>query len=91
MRIYGLVFLFSGINIFSAIRLITYGKGHLAGMLTCLRLFALLLFFLILLPRLFGINGICVTEFLTLFVALFLTKYTSLQKASPRGLAFLIR
>lgn len=85
MRIYGLGFLFSGINIFSAIRLMAYGKGHLAGLLTCLRSFALLLFFLMLLPRLFGINGIWlavpVTEFLTMFVALFLTKYTSLQKS----------
>lgn len=81
MRLYGLGFLFCGINIFSAIRLMAYVKGHLSGLLTCLRSFALLLFILMLLPRLFGINGICVTEFLTMFVALFLTKYTSLQKS----------
>ena len=37
MRIYGLGFLFSGINIFSAIRLMSYGKGYFSGLITFLR------------------------------------------------------
>lgn len=58
MRLYGLGFLFSGINIFSAIRFMAYGKGHLSGIITFLRSFALLLLFLLILPNLWGINGV---------------------------------
>lgn len=74
MRIYGVGFLFSGINIYSAIRMMAYGKGHFSGIITFLRSFALLLFFLILLPVIFGINGIWIAvpaaEFLTFFVSI---------------------
>lgn len=74
MRIYGLGFLFSGINIFSAIRMMVYGKGHFSGVITFLRSFVLLLLFLILLPAVCGINGIWLAvpaaEFLTLFVSI---------------------
>ena len=58
MRIYGLGFLFSGINIFSAVRMMAYGKGYFAGAITFLRSFALLLLFLIVLPQFWGMNGI---------------------------------
>lgn len=54
MRIYGLGFLFAGLNIFSAVRMIAYGKGHVSGVITFLRSFALLLLFLILLPLYLG-------------------------------------
>ena len=79
MRIYGLGFLFSGINIFSAIRLMSYGKGHLSGLITFLRSFALLVLFLIILPTRFGLYGLWsampVAEFLTLFISIPLLKW----------------
>ena len=40
MRIYGLGFLFSGINIFAAVRMMAYGKGYFSGLITFLRSFA---------------------------------------------------
>lgn len=58
MRIYGLGFLFSGINIFAAVRMMAYGKGYCSGLITFLRSFALLLLFLIVLPMKFGLTGI---------------------------------
>ena len=74
MRLYGLGFLFSGINIFAAIRMMTYGKGYISGMITFLRSFALLLLFLTVLPRFLELNGIWLAvpaaEILTLIVAL---------------------
>lgn len=74
MRIYGLGFLFSGINIFSAIRMMAYGKGYLSGVITFLRSFLLLLLFLIVLPGFLGMNGIWLAvpaaEVLTLFVSI---------------------
>lgn len=73
MRIYGLGFLFAGINIFSAVRMMAYGKGHFSGIITFLRSFALLLLFLAFLPKIWGVTGIWLavpmTEFLTLFVS----------------------
>lgn len=79
MRIYGLGFLFSGINIFSAIRLMSYGKGHLSGLITFLRSFALLILFLTILPVKFGLYGLWsampVAEFLTLFISIPLLKW----------------
>ena len=73
MRIYGLGFLFSGINIFSAIRLMSYGKGYFSGLITFLRSFLLLLLFLIVLPLKFGLAGVWLAvpaaEALTLLVA----------------------
>lgn len=57
MRLYGINFLFSGFNIFAAVRLTSYGKGHYSGIITFLRSFALLLVFLIILPHFFGISG----------------------------------
>lgn len=73
MRIYGLGFLFSGINIFSAVRMMAYGKGYISGMITFLRSFALLLLFLAFLPKVWGMTGIWLAvpaaEFLTLFVS----------------------
>ena len=74
LRLYGLGFLFSGINIFAAIRMMTYGKGYISGMITFLRSFALLLLFLTVLPRFLELNGIWLAvpaaEILTLVVAL---------------------
>ena len=56
MRIYGLGFLFSGINIFAAVRMMAYGKGYCSGLITFIRSFALLLLFLIVLPMNFGLT-----------------------------------
>lgn len=58
MRSYGLGFLFSGINIFAAVRMMAYGKGHFSGLITFLRSFALLLLFLTVLPQRFGLTGV---------------------------------
>ncbi|MGN0345383.1 MAG: MATE family efflux transporter [Lachnospiraceae bacterium] len=73
MRIYGLGFLFAGLNIFSAVRMMAYGKGYVSGMITFLRSFALLLLFLIVLPRCLGLNGIWLAvpaaEIFTFFLA----------------------
>ena len=73
MRIYGLGFLFAGINIFSAVRMMAYGKGYFSGVITFFRSFALLILFLAVLPRVWGITGIWLAvpaaEFLTLFVS----------------------
>ena len=73
MRIYGLGFLFAGINIFSTVRMTAYGKGHFSAMITFLRSFALLLLFLTFLPKIWGMTGIWLAvpaaEFLTLFVS----------------------
>ena len=46
MRWYGLGFLFSGLNIFCAVRFMAYGRGHLSGIITFLRSFAFLILFL---------------------------------------------
>ena len=73
MRVYGLGFLFSGINIFAAIRMMAYGKGYFSGLITFLRSFLLLLLFLIILPLKFGLTGVWLAvpaaEALTLLVA----------------------
>lgn len=73
MRIYGLGFLFSGVNIFAAVRMMAYGKGHLSGLITFLRSFALLLLSLTVLPQRFGLTGVWLAvpaaESLTLLVA----------------------
>lgn len=78
MRLYGLGFLFSGFNIFSAIRFMSYEKGYLSGSITALRSLVLLIFFLWLLPNFWGINGIWLAvpfaESGTILVAIFLTR-----------------
>ena len=83
MRIYGLGFLFSGINIFSAIRMMAYGKGYFSGVITFLRSFALVLLFLVFLPKIWGMTGIWLAvpaaEFLTLFVSF------SFLRMNPKG------
>ena len=58
MRIYGLGFLISGINIFAAVRMMAYGKGYFSGLITFLRSFALLLLFLTVLPQKFDLTGV---------------------------------
>ena len=79
MRMYGLSFLFSGLNIFAAIRLTAYGKGQYSGIITFLRSFALLLVFLLVLPEYYGINGMWLAvpaaELITLFVSVFSLRY----------------
>lgn len=73
IALYGLGFLFSGINIFAAIRMMAYGKGYFSGLITFLRSFLLLLLFLIVLPLKFGLTGVWLAvpaaEALTLLVA----------------------
>lgn len=58
MRLYGLGFLFSGFNIFFAVRMMAYGKGYYSGIITFFRSFAFLLLFLKVLPGCWGIRGI---------------------------------
>ena len=72
MRLYGVGFLFSGFNIFLAVRMMAYGKGYYSGMITFFRSFAFLLLFLKVLPGCWGIRGIWLavpmSEFLTLLI-----------------------
>lgn len=79
MRWYGLGFIFSGLNIFSAIRFMAYGKGHLSGAITFLRSFALLILFLIILPQFWELNGVWLSvpfsESLTLLISIGVTLY----------------
>lgn len=83
MRLYGLGFLFSGFNIFTAIRFMAYGKGYLSGIITFLRSLVLLIFFLWLLPNFWGINGIWLAvpfaESGTILVAIFLSRMKTLK------------
>lgn len=78
MRLYGLGFLFSGFNILAAVRLTAYGKGYYSGIITFLRSFALLLLFLLVLPPIYGINGmwmaVPVAEVVTLGISLWSLK-----------------
>lgn len=77
MRWYGLGFIFAGLNIFSAIRFMAYGKGHLSGIITFLRSFALLILFLMILPRFWELRGVWLSvpfaEGLTLIVSMGIT------------------
>lgn len=86
MRWYGLGFLFSGVSIFSAIRFMAYGKGHLSGVITFLRSFALLLLFLTLLPGVWDLNGVWLAapfaEGITLLVTLAMT-YLDTKREEP--------
>ncbi len=80
MRLYGIGYLFSGLNIFTTIRLTAYGKGHLSSIITFLRSFMLLLLFLFLLPLIWGINGLWlampIAEILTTLLILYFNHIT---------------
>ena len=84
MRIYGLGFLFSGINIYAAVRMMAYGKGYFSGLITFLRSFALLLLFLTVLPRIFGLAGVWLAvpaaETLTILVSVWFLRPIQPQK-----------
>lgn len=54
MRLYDLGYLVTGLNIFTAIRLTSYGKGHWSAVVTLLRSFLLLIVFLLWLPKVWG-------------------------------------
>ena len=86
MRIYGLGFLFSGINIYAAVRMMAYGKGYFSGLITFLRSFALLLLFLTVLPRIFGLTGVWLAvpaaEALTLLVSVWFLRSIRPQKGT---------
>ena len=58
MRLYGLGYLVAGLNIFTAIRLTSYGKGHWSAVVTLLRSFLLLIVFLLWLPKVWGMAGL---------------------------------
>ena len=73
MRVYGMGFLVSGINIFAAICMMSYGKGGYSGSITFMRSFLLLLVFLYVLPERIGIYGLWMSmpaaELLTMVVS----------------------
>lgn len=79
MRLYGLGFLFSGINIFCAVRFMAYGKGYLSGIITFLRSFVFLIIFLFILPQFWQLKGVWLAvpfaEGLTLLVSVTMTIY----------------
>lgn len=58
MRIYSIGYFFSGLNIFTSIRLTSYAKGYYSALITSLRSFILLILFLKILPLMFDMNGI---------------------------------
>lgn len=58
MHLYGLGYLISGLNIFTAIRLTAYAKGHLSAVVTVLRSFLLLIALLYYLPTIWGMAGL---------------------------------
>ena len=76
-KVSGRCWAFAGLNIFSAIRFMAYGKGHLSGIITFLRSFALLILFLIILPRFWELRGVWLSvpfaEGLTLIVSMGIT------------------
>ncbi|MEN8077521.1 MATE family efflux transporter [Clostridioides difficile] len=76
MRLYGIGFIFSGLNIFTAIRFTAYGRGNISAIITSLRSFLLLLLFLLTLPIVLGVNGLWIAvpaaELITVFVTIFL-------------------
>lgn len=92
MRLYGLGFLFSGINIFSAVRFMAYGKGHLSGIITFLRSFSLLLLFLLTLPGFWGISGVWLAvpfaEGCTILISVLLSSMEAgkMQRMSTAGI-----
>lgn len=85
MRLYGLGFLFSGINIFCAVRFMAYGKGYLSGIITFSRSFAFLILFLFVLPQFWQMNGVWLSvpfaEGLTLLISIAMIIY-DFKKAS---------
>ena len=57
MRLYSIGYLFAGFNIFTAIRLSSYGLGRWAAIVTGLRSCVLLLAALAILPQIWGLDG----------------------------------
>ena len=57
MRLYSIGYLFAGFNIFTAIRLSSYGLGRWAAIVTGLRSCVLLLTALAILPQIWGLDG----------------------------------
>ena len=89
MRLYGLGYLMAGLNIFTAIRLTAYGRGHLSAVVTVLRSFLLLLTFLLWLPTLWGMTGLWLAmpmaELLTILVSLGLNYVASRRLFATRN------
>lgn len=78
MRLYSVGYLFAGFNIFTSIRLSSYGLGRWAAIITGSRSCVLLLVFLAVLPRIWGLDGMWIAfpaaEFGTLAVAVYFSK-----------------
>ena len=66
--------------------MMAYGKGYFSGLITFLRSFALLLLFLAVLPRIFGLAGVWlavpVAEALTLLVSVWFLRPIQPQKGT---------
>lgn len=77
MRLYGIGFLFSGFNIFAAVRLMSYGKGKYSGLITFCRSFGFLMVFLLIFPHFLGIKGLWIAvpaaEMITFLLTIFLS------------------
>lgn len=78
MRLYSIGYLFAGFNIYTAIRLSSYGLGHWSAIITGLRSCVLLLTALAIMPQFWQLNGMWlafpVAEFLTLAVTFYLSQ-----------------
>ncbi len=81
MRIYSIGYFFSGLSIFTAVRLTSYAKGQYSAVITSLRSFILLILFLKILPLFFDLNGMWmavpfaeITTFIITLILIFKTK-----------------
>lgn len=86
MRLYSLGYLFAGLNIFTSIRLSSYGLGRRAAVITGLRSCVLLLASLAVLPRFWGLDGMWLAfptaELGTLVATLYFSRQCTLHIAS---------
>ena len=93
MRVYSTGYIVFGISIFAAVRLTSYAQGHLSAIITVLRSFLLLLLFLFLLPKFWGMDGIWLSvpfsEFITVVVAVVFTyktrRFSEPEKSSNKN------
>lgn len=83
MRIYSLGYFFAGISIFAAARFTAYGQGKYSAVITAMRSFFLLLLFLLVMPELFGMDGVWMAvpaaETVTVVVTLSLLRWKKMK------------
>ena len=75
LTIFKYSFLFSGINIFTSATFTALSNGKVSAIISFLRTFGFIMMGLLMLPELFGVNGVWlavpIAEFLTFIISLF--------------------